>query len=170
MKMKKKTTYKEDLTIDPFSLDEEIKWQPSLFMKWSENYTHACHRYDRKKEAVEVLYAQLYEAVAISPESYDIDRVTEGAINSVVIQMPSYRVAKRGLHEAKKKMNILAGAKDAMRQKKDALENLVRIFLSGYYSEPKVPHKAREAFNQKQDQQSSQQLGRSKRIKKLRKK
>jgi hypothetical protein len=167
--MTKKTTYKEDLTIDPLNLDEELKWQPSLFMKWSELYAEASHTYDRKKEALEVLYAQLYESVAISPESYDIDRVTETSIKSAVVQMPSYRRAIKGLYEAKKKMTILASAKDAMRHKKDTLENLVRLFLSGYFSDPKVPRKAKEAFSTIQDKGISKQLSRSKRIKKLRK-
>jgi len=165
-----KTTYQEDLSIDPLSLDEELKWQPSLFMKWTEKYSDACYQFDRSKERVETLYAQMYEAIAECPEDYGLERYTEPAIKQAVLQLPEYKKAKKLMHRARKNMNILAGAKDAMRQKKDALENLVRIFLSGYYSDPKIPFKAKEAFSKKQDEATTAQLNKSKRIKRIKRK
>lgn len=164
---KKKTTYQQDLSIDPLDLDEEIKWQPYLFEKWSKAFSQASYSYDRSKETLEVLYAQLYEAISVDPEDYGLERYTEPAIKQAILQLPSYRKAKKRMHKARRNMNILAGAKDAMRQKKDALENLVRLFLSGYYSDIKVPHKAKEAFSKKQDEATTNQLSKSNRIKKL---
>lgn len=167
---KKTSSYQQDLGIDPLDLDEELKWQPSLFMKWSDEYAKACYLYDRSKETLDVLYAQLYEAISVDPEEYGLERYTEPAIKQAILQLPAYRQAKKRMHKARRNMNILAGAKDAMRQKKDALENLVRIFLSGYYSDPKIPFKAKEAFSQKQDEATTVQLSKSRKIKRLQRK
>ena len=169
-KENKKSTYQQDLDIDPLDLDEELKWQPSLFMKWNDEYAKASYLYDRSKETLDVLYAQLYDNISAEPEEYGLERYTEQALKAAILQLPAYREAKKRMHKARRSMNILAGAKDAMRQKKDALENLVRIFLSGYYSDPKIPFKAKEAFSQKQDEATTVQLSKSKRIKKLQRK
>lgn len=169
-KKKNTTTYREDLTIDPLSLDEELKWQPSLFEKWNKAYAQACYEFDRSKEALEVVYAELYEEIANDPEDFGLERYTEPAIKQNILLQPKYKIAKKRKHKARRNMQILSGAKDAMRQKKDALENLVRIFLSGYYSDPKVPHKAKEVFSKKQEERENAQLNKSKRLKKLKRK
>ena len=163
-------SYKDDLKIDTLALDEELKWQPTLYMKWADLFAESSYRLDRQKEKVEITFAQCYEIVSISPEAYDIRRITEASLKSAIVQMPVYRAELKKLHRLKKETSVLSSAKDAMRQKKESLEGLIKLHISGYFAEPSLDPESRKVFEEMADLRETEKLKKSKRFKKLKRK
>jgi hypothetical protein len=134
-----KRSYEEDLTIDRYALDDEWVKQPTVFMEWSEHYAQAILERDRAKEKLDLIRAEIDADVRTNPEKYDLQKITESAISSAIIQTKEYGDAMNIYIEAVKFVNILGGAKDALNHKKAALENLTRLYLENYYAKPNIP-------------------------------
>lgn len=131
--------YKEDLEIDKYSLDSECVGQPQKFMAWSEKMAEATAERDRADQNLEVVKAQVEQAVRKDPDAFGLDKVTEGSIKSAVTIHPEVQEANERWIQAKYNASILMSAKDAMEQRRSMLEILIKLFLSGYWADPKVP-------------------------------
>ena len=145
--MAEETEYNEDLKIDKYHLDEEWEDQPLLYMKWAERYAEAIHERDQLKEKMDLIRAQIDIEIRINPNTFGFDRdkkPTESAISNRILEEEEYQTATEEFLSAKKSVNILQGVKEAMEHKKKALEAETSLFIGGFYSEPKIPQKARE--------------------------
>ena len=132
--------YKEDLTIDKFSLPEEWERQPQLYMQWAEAHALAMDEVSRAKEQLDLVKAELDEQIRVDPERFGFDKKpTEAAISACIVKQTIYNDAYKHYLEKNKSSNILAGAKEAMNHKKKALEGLTQLLLGGFYAIPKIP-------------------------------
>ena len=126
--------YKDDLKIDKYALDEEWLRQPTLFINWAEEYVEAQADRDRKKEQLDLIKAELDNAIRSEPEKFGLSKVTEGAITNIIIMEGSYRDANDKYLTDIKQAKILDVAKEAFDHKKKALEALTQLFLAGYFA------------------------------------
>jgi hypothetical protein len=150
-----KLNYKEDLDINPDALDLEWLRQSSLMMKYTKLAAKANREVDRAKEKLDVTKAGLDKAIRKDPQQYEIEKLTEGSVFAAIIVQGSY-TEDNGLYlQAKYEADMAKGAVRALEHKKDSLEGLVKLYLSGYFSGPNVPKMLNRGWEQEEKQKSS---------------
>ncbi len=152
-----------DKQIDPDTLD--IAWleQADLYYKYSDAWNTALNEkndlkieVERQKEKIEEAKADLDLDIRKNPDTYDIDKVTESAIQSAIHVNPDYKKEletmydlKKEFNEAQAKANRLYSCVAAMEQRKTALENLVRLINQQYFSTPSEPRDLSHEYHKK---------------------
>jgi len=133
-------SFKDDIIIDKFQLEEEWQKQPYLFEKWSTRYAEAVDEKDRLKLKIEVVKADIENDIRNDPKKFGLgDKPTVNAIAAVVTTNEDVVTLTGAYLDAVKNSNILQGVKEAMNHRKSALENLVKLFLNSYYTKPDAP-------------------------------
>lgn len=128
------------LEIDEFNLEKEWTRQPKLFFEWAKTAADARLAMDEAKAAVEVAKAEADSEVRANPQRYGIDgKMTERMVEAAVVQMDTYVEALKKYGEARNRYEVLSALVSALEQRKTALENLVKLHLASYYSEPRAP-------------------------------
>jgi len=142
-------SFAEELEIDKYNLDEEWKRQPYLCYKWTSLVAEAEKRLDDVKSRRDLCKANLDAAVRRNPQEYGLlkEKPTEAAILGVIVANDTYRELEEKYIEAKRKFGIAQAASRAVDHKKQALENMVKLFLNNYYAEPFVPKDAQDKFH-----------------------
>jgi hypothetical protein len=136
--------YINDLKIDETSLDLEIQDQPQLMMKYCINSAEAQQAMDLAKEKLEFIRSELDQAIRQSPETFGIEKITDKVVENTIPLQESYKNASKEYINAKFEFNTAKGAVEACSQKKDALEQLIKLYGLNYFSGPKVPRDIRQ--------------------------
>ncbi len=158
----------QELRIEKHSLDEEWLAQPMLIYQWSKDYAEALAVRDKTKQYVELTRAELDTAIRKDPTRFGLDKITEGAIGNLIITLPDYQKALEANQQAVYDVNVLSGAIEAINHKKSALDNLTKLFLSGYYGEAKPSSpEMRTTLENKVTKEQEQGLAQNPRLKKL---
>jgi hypothetical protein len=146
--------YAKDLYIDDSSLDAEIAAQPELMMKYCTISAEAQQAMDIAKEKLEFVRSELDQAIRKSPDTFGIEKITDKVVENTIPLQESYKIASREYIDAKFEFNVAKGAVESCSQRKDALEQLIKLFGLNYFAGPKVPRnltQERQARMQKQD-------------------
>lgn len=138
MKKKNDTTYHDDVMIQKGALDEQWERQPVLFLKWAERHAEALIESERAKTRMDVVKAELDKAMRLDPASFEMVKVTETAIDLAIRSHPKYVKAVEEYQDARLDALFLQAARDALWQKKEALENLTRLYCMGMTASPKA--------------------------------
>jgi hypothetical protein len=147
--------YKTDIEIDEDMLDVEFLNQASLFMKYSQHYAQMRRSVDEEKQSLDVVKAEVDRDIRENPANYNIEKVTEGTIQSAILTSKKYKTAYTAYLDAKYESDMAGAAVQAFEQRKVALENLVKLHGQQYFAGPRVPHnlseqrKAKEAEKEK---------------------
>lgn len=145
-------SFSQDVNIDKNNLDYEWIQQARLFNKYSELYANAMFERDKNKERLSLVKAQIDGDIRKDPESYGFTgKPTEPAIASLIQQDERYTDAQSDYISSVRDMNIIAGTKIAMEHKKSALEALAKLYLSGYWSEARIPGEARKKYETEEE-------------------
>jgi len=130
--------YQNDLLINKNKLDEEWIQQPSKMMRYSVELAQAIFNRNRAKENLDVIEASLDSEARKEPTPAGLGKATETAIKNWIKLQDTYREALEAYHDTDLEVNLIQGAVYALQASKSALENLVKLFLSGYWSEPRL--------------------------------
>jgi|GEM_PF-2091359 len=125
------------LDIDPNLLDKEWINQPRFFMRYALQAADARRRYEEAKANLKIVAAEQDQQVRMRAAANE-EKTTEASISAQVIRNSKYWEAEQAVFDAKYHMDVMDAAVEALRHRKDALENLVRLRLSEYYSEPRA--------------------------------
>lgn len=130
--------YAKDIKIDPHNLEEMWLHQPSLMMEYNDLYAVAVFERDELKVKLEYTTAKLDSEIRKDYKKFDFaSKPTESAIkNTIVFQKQYVSVVKKMLLAAKQ-ANLMAGVRTSFEHRKKALENLVTLKVTGFYSEPR---------------------------------
>jgi hypothetical protein len=131
------------LDIDPHQLDKEWISQPRFFMQYALQAADARRAYEEAKAALKVVAAEQDNRIRQKAAALE-EKTTEAAISAQVIRSKSYREAEQTVFDSKHHADVMDAATEALRHRKDALENLVRLRLSEYYSEPRATGNAKD--------------------------
>lgn len=132
--------YEKDLFIDEGSLDVECLDQPSLMMRYSRAYAKAEKEVSRLKEKMKVTQATLDKDIRTNPGDYKISvKLTEEVVKNAVLSSEEYQEEMEGLIEAQYEALMLKGAVDAVKQRKDMLQELVKLHGQQYFAGPSIP-------------------------------
>lgn len=149
--------YEQDISIDGNALDLEWLNQPRLMMRYCQISAKAQMSMDAAKETVDVVRAGLDKNIRENPEKFGIDgKITEAVILSTIIVQEAYTESYGMYLQAKYEADMAKGAVRAIEQRKDALENLVRLYGQQYFAGPKMPMDVnREWLRDEQQKQSN---------------
>lgn len=157
--------YSLDMEINPGELDIEWINQPALMMKYTKKAAELREKRDLLKEELELLKAQLDKEVRSDPEEYGLTKTTETIIQNTVISIDEYQDLLKTYLRASYEVNVAQGVVQAIEQRKQALENLVRLHGQQYFAGPSVPRNLQEEIALKQKESNkgiSQKLKRTK--------
>jgi len=127
-----------DLSIDRYRLDEEWERQPRFYHEFAEKLVDARRSLDETKNQLEVVKADTYQHIARDPEKFGLQKTTEKAIEHAMTMDKRCREAANIVIEAKHVVGIFEAAVSALEQRKKALEKLVELHVSDYYSKPRT--------------------------------
>ena len=144
--------YEKDVNIDPNSLDVEWLEQPNLMLKYGRIAAQTKLDMDKAKEKLEVVKAELDKDIRLNPEKYDIAKLTESVVANTILLQPEYKEASEAYIEATYEFNMARYAVQAISDRKDALENLVKLHGMQYFAGPSVPRDLSKEWEAKQKQ------------------
>lgn len=150
--------YEEDLKIDKFSLDAECIDQPRKFMKWASLLADAMKERDETKQSLNLIRTEISLKARSNPSMFGIDKVTEASIQAAVDSDGNVTKTSDRLIQTQYNVNVLGAAKEAMEQRRSMLENLIKLFLSGYWAEPRVPKQDQEDLTAVGTKEQKQEL------------
>ena len=141
--------YEKDLHIDKDSLEECLVEQPELYAKWSIIWADATQERDHAKENLNIVKAELDMKIRKSWDILGYDKKpTDMAITTWICAHDKYRKANFELIQKTHAVNVLEAAKWSFQHRKDALDNLVKLYLNNYYSDSKaVGQEARDMLS-----------------------
>lgn len=125
--------YRNDVEIDESNLDREWKRQAELMFAYGKAKAEAQYKLDLAREKLDLLIAE--KDLEVRNEQTDRKR-TEAWISNMITSLPSVQQARKDVNEAKRTLNVIQAAVEALQHKKAALENLVRLFGMSYFAEP----------------------------------
>lgn len=146
--------YEKDLEINEHSLDREWIRQPAIFMFYAKKTAEADRKRKRAKENLEVLYAEIDSWVREEAKK-EGEKVTEKMVENRVRTDKTYTDAAKEVSEAEFEYNIMLSAVKAMDHKKAALENLVKLYISGYLSTPRQTNSEHKESSTEESEQAS---------------
>lgn len=128
-----------DLRIDPDHLEKECISQTELYLKYAGPAAEAQLAMDRAKRRLEVVKAGVDFELRQDPAAFGITgKVTEAAISNALTLHPTVEKAEAEFIEKKYQHQVLRDATSAVFMRKDMLQELIRLFAMGYYSDVKA--------------------------------
>lgn len=132
--------YERDTHIDESALDVECLEQASLMMRYTRELAKAEKEVARLNEKLKVTAATLDKDIRQNPNDYKIDvKITEAVVMNAIISNEEYGEVKAELIEAQYEAKMLEGAVTAIKQRKDMLQELVRLHGQNYFAGPSIP-------------------------------
>jgi len=131
--------YLDDIRIDETCLDVEWLDQPTLMMKYCQYAILMRKKLDLAKEKVDIVKAELDKKIRLNPAEFGIEKLTETAVQNTIILQDEYRMAVEEMIEIKYQYDLATSAVRSIEQRRDALENLVKLHGQQYFAGPKVP-------------------------------
>lgn len=147
--------YEKDIIIDETALDIEWLNQPRLFMKYAKNAAQTRANLDQAKEALDITKSEVDADIREHPEKFGVAKVTETAIQGAIVLDSRFKKANKVYLDAKYEADIAQSAVQAMNQRKDALENMVKLFGMKYFAGPEMPRDLPFELKQKEAQEAS---------------
>ncbi len=133
-----KSRARKILNIDLNRLEEEWEKQPLLCFEFMSDLVEAREEMDRRKADLDLTKAELDHEVRSHPERFDLEKITEPAVEAAILRDDRYKVAHYDWLSAKSTVGILQAAVECVTdQRKKALENEVDLLLGGYWSKPR---------------------------------
>ena len=127
--------FEKDLSINKFRLDEECLSHSSVYFRYSEACSEAKTKVAKAKDNLELVKAE--RSVEIREELSKGDKkVTEALITASVLKDEAVLVATNKLRKAEDVFSKLSVAVSAFEHRKSELDNLVKLYCSGYFSMP----------------------------------
>ena len=125
--------FQKDLSINKYKLDEECLSHSSRYAYYAEACAVAKTEVSRAKDRLDLTEAEQREAIRIRMEKDGI-KPTIPMLDSATIRDEKVIKAKAELREAEDVYNRLQVAVNAMDARRSELDNLVKLYVAGYYS------------------------------------
>ena len=139
-------SYREDLKIDKFRLDDMWENHPSVFADIYEREVEAQFERDRAKEKLDLIRAELDQSIRADFAKSN-EKITESSIANKILLHKDYQEANSKFLESVKTAKHIAVGREAFEHRKKALEKLTDLFLSNYWSVPYIKGEARREID-----------------------
>lgn len=140
--------YSEDdfdfVRLDRNRLHLHLEDQPTLVIQYGVQLAEAEEDHDRAQNEEGVVWADIDKDVRMNPDKYGLAKLTEPGINNAITLHAKYQQAREKTIQARKAVNILKRAMEALQQRGHSLEGLIKLHLAGYFSVPKISGEERD--------------------------
>lgn len=126
-------SFEKDISINKYKLDAECLSHSARFAYYAEACAVAKIEVSRAKDRLDLTEAEQREAIRIRMEKDGI-KPTIPMLDSATIRDEKVIKAKAELREAEDVYNRLQVAVNAMDARRSELDNLVKLYVAGYYS------------------------------------
>lgn len=151
--------YAKEIVIDEQALDIEWLQQSTKMLQVTEHQAKCRYEMDIAAQDLDVVKADLDKDIRTNPGNYDIVKITETVVTNTIITQPEYEEANLILLKARYEHEVAKGAVTAFAQRKDSLENLVRLHGQNYFAGPSIPRNLREEIKAKEERTKQVQAG-----------
>jgi len=149
----------KDLLINKHSLDAECVSQPSYYFRYAEAAQQAKHRVGELEDRLKLIIAE--QNIAIRNDFITQGtKFTESVIDAELTKDTKCMEARALLRHAQKEAATLAVAVSAFDHRRSSLDNLVKLYNSGYWAQPSG---SRETGNDRTQQEIRRGLSKGKR-------
>lgn len=139
--------FEKDISINKFKLDEECISHSSLYGRYASACSDAKTEVSRAKDNLELVQAE--RNLEIRKELADSGvKVTEAMVTASLVNDEQVIKAKNKLRETEDVYGKLSVAVQAFEHRKSELDNLVKLYCSGYYSMPSSSGETRKNINE----------------------
>lgn len=128
---------KSILDVDMYSLDKEWAEQANNYHIYAKKVSEARFEYSKKKAMLDLVKAELSLDIRSNPDKYKLPKTTEDTVNAAITVHDKTKVAQQELFDSKKELDDLEAILSALDHKKYALQDMVQLFLSDYFSTPR---------------------------------
>jgi hypothetical protein len=141
--------------IDEMALNKEWLGQADLYYSYASQLAEARLALDEAKREADVIEADLSLQIREDPEQFDCPKVTESAIKEVVKLQEEFQDSRVSVNDAQHKVNLLQAAVTALDHRKRALEKLVDLHGTNYFSEPHARSDGGKEFIEQQKKKAA---------------
>lgn len=134
--------------VDINNLDKEWIQHPQKVKDSSDQLAECKKELSLMKRRLEVLEAEISLKIRKDPNIFGIEKITEKVVESLVISDSKVERIKQEIIKLEYHQDIYRGSISALDAKKKALEDLVYLWGSSYYSSPKAPEIAKEKMEE----------------------
>lgn len=138
-----------DFSIDEDQLDKEWLGQPELANQIGRELADATLNLEQAKVDLDLVTAELSSAIRENPQDYGLDKITEKAVESAILQCRRYTKQQKELLRCKHTVDLLRAASNACEHRKKALEKLVDLWSQSYFSSPRATTEEAQAMERK---------------------
>lgn len=138
--------FEKDISINKYKLDEECLSHPTLYFNYADACVQAKLAVSRASDKLSLVKAEANISIRDDLSSRGI-KFTESIIASEVEKHPNVIKARDELREAEETYSRLQVAVQAMDARRAELDNLVKLYLAGYFAEPHATAQASERVN-----------------------
>ena len=139
---------KSVVEISETELDKECIKLPSDFLFYAGLAADCRRDVQELKAKMDVVEADLSKKIRDEPAVYGIEKVTESAINAVILTRKEYKQAQSELFAKQHDLDIAQAVVFAMEHKKRALTMLVELHGQGWFANVKMSAKGKEAVEE----------------------
>lgn len=133
-----------DFRPDPLALHEDWAEQSNLCWRYGEHVAECVRAHDESKARLDVVKTKCYAMLKGNPAKYGMAKATDKAIDLKIPDMAIYRDAQQEVIDARYELELAKAALRAVETKRRALEELVELHFSNYYSEPTTDIRAEQ--------------------------
>lgn len=138
----------KDVSIDRHNLELEWQRQGDLYYHYSHAAVYAEERVKKIKKQLNRVRAKLEENIRANYSKYKLrSNPTIREVDNVIIRDKKYIAIERKLIKAETKQKDYEETAKSLLQKRYALQDLVRLHLANYYSEPHVDQREIKGLN-----------------------
>lgn len=143
----KEFDFEKDLSINKYKLDEECLSHSSIYFRYAEAQQSAKSEVSKMKDKLELVLAE--ENIAIR-EAFNQagTKFTEALVTAQLSRSEKVQEAKEDLRKAEEVYAKLSVAVTAMEHRKSELDNLVKLYCSGYFSVTNSSSDAKKGINE----------------------
>jgi len=103
--------------------------------------------HEQLKSEKELVVADLDHEVRRDPIKFGLEKATEKSIDNAVVRSRLYQDVQTRLLKAKHDVDIFQAKVDTLEHRKKALENMVSLFLAGYFTAPSLKKNEQAAMD-----------------------
>lgn len=139
--------FQKDLAINKYKLDEECISHASRYAYYAEACSIAKANVSEAKDNLELVEAERYEVIRATLESKGI-KTTIPMLDRALITDDEVQKAKSELRDAEGTLARLQVAVNAMDARRSELDNLVKLYVAGYYSVVEGSSSTKKSINE----------------------
>jgi hypothetical protein len=129
----------EHFCVDEHHLVEEWVEHPSRVFYYARLAADIQMDLEEARRLDEVLRADLSLAVRKNPETFGLQKTTEGLIEAVIQSDDQVQSSAKKIIKLKNELDLAKAAVSALESKKKALESIVQLHMTSYFANPKSP-------------------------------